>query len=279
VNFGSTTYGSDLNDYVKVGAVIENFTGILHYSFGNPKMILRSLDEITAADWTLPRSNFVLKSPDSGVTVEATSDVTPSWAATTDYDGNTVSYEWVLYTADSTEFVAVPSNNDGADTEVTLTAAVIDQLLVSAGVADGESIELLWNVRVNDGVDTVAVSDAYDVATNSFNTVYRTITLTNSASVNNELVTGLPEKFDLKPNYPNPFNPSTQIAFDLPESADVRLTVFDVLGRQVATLINQPMKAGTHTVSFDAQRLASGVYIYRLEAGSFTMTRNMMLIK
>lgn len=279
VNFGSTTYGSDLNDYVKVGVVIENFTGILHYSFGNPKMILRSLDDVTAADWTLPKSDFVLKSPDAEVTVEATADVTPSWAATTDYDGNAVSYEWVLYSADSTEFVAVPSNNDGADTEVTLTAAVIDQLLVSAGVADGESIELLWNVRVNDGVDTVAVSDAYDVDTNSFNTVYRTITLTNSASVNNELVTGLPEKFDLKPNYPNPFNPSTQIAFDLPESADVRLTVFDVLGRQVATLINQPMKAGTHTVSFDAQRLASGVYIYRLEAGSFTMTRNMMLIK
>ena len=279
VNFGSTTYGPDLNDHVKVGAIIDNFMGILHYSFGNPKMILRSLDEVTAADWTLPKSNFVLKSPDADVTVEATGDVTPSWGATTDYDGNTVSYEWVLYTADSTEFVAVPSNNDGADTEVTLSAAVIDQLLVSAGVADGESVELLWNVRVNDGVDTVAVSDDYDNVTNTFNTVYRSITLTNSSAVNNELANGLPEKFDLKPNYPNPFNPSTQIAFDLPESADVRLTVFDVLGRQVATLINQPMKAGMHTVSFDAQRLASGVYIYRLEAGSFTMTRNMMLIK
>ena len=55
--------------------------------------------------------------------------------------------------------------------------------------------------------------------------------------------------------------------------------MFDVLGRQVANLIKQPMKAGSHTVNFDAQRLASGVYIYRLEAGSFSMTRNMMLIK
>ena len=125
----------------------------------------------------------------------------------------------------------------------------------------------------------MAISSSYDVDSNTFTPIYRAITLTNSSSVGNEELAGLPEKFDLKPNYPNPFNPSTQIAFDLPESADVRLTVFDVLGRQVATLINQHMKAGTHTVSFDSQRLASGVYIYLLEAGSFSMTRNMMLIK
>lgn len=279
VNFGSTTYGSDLNDHVKIGAMIDNFTGVLHYSYGNPKMIMRNIEDVTSSDWTVPMTDFILKTPDEGATIVADADVTPTWSATIDLDGNTVRYEKVLYLPDSTEFFAAPSNNDGLDTEITVPATLLDELLVSAGVGDGESVTLLWNVRVNDGVDTLAVSSGYDVDTNTFTPIYRTATFTNSASVNNEAIAGLPEKFDLKPNYPNPFNPSTQIAFDLPESADVRLTVFDVLGRQVATLINQSMKAGTHTVSFDAQRLASGVYIYRLEAGNFSMTRNMMLIK
>ncbi len=279
VNFGQLTYGSNLNEHVKIGAVIDNFTGVLHYSFGNPKMIMRSLDDVTSSDWTVPLTDFVLKTPEEGATIVANQDVTPTWSATTDLDGNTVRYEKVLYLPDSTEFFAAPSNNDGLDTEITVPATLLDQLLVSAGVADGESVTLLWNVRVNDGVDTLAISSGYDIATNTFTPIYRTATFTNSSDVSNEVVAGLPEKFDLKPNYPNPFNPSTRISFDLPESAEVRLTVFDVLGRQVATLVNQPMKAGSHTVNFDAQRLASGVYIYRLEAGSFSMTRNMMLIK
>jgi hypothetical protein len=268
VNFGQLTYGSDLNEHVKIGAVIDNFTGVLHYSFGNPKMIMRSLDDVTSSDWTVPMTDFVLKTPEEGATIVAEADITPTWAATSDLDGNAVTYEWVLY-----------ANDEGAATEVTLPASVVDGLLVAAGVADDASADLLWNVRVSDGVDTLAVSSDYDIDSNTFTPIYRAITLTNSASVNNEVVAGLPEKFDLKPNYPNPFNPSTRISFDLPESAEVRLTVFDVLGRQVATLVNQPMKAGSHTVNFDAQRLASGVYIYRLEAGSFSMTRNMMLIK
>jgi hypothetical protein len=242
-------------------------------------MIMRSLDDVTSSDWTVPMTDFVLKTPEEGATIVANEDVTPTWSATTDLDGNTVRYEKVLYLPDSTEFFAAPSNNDGLDTEITVPATLLDQLLVSAGVADGESVTLLWNVRVNDGVDTLAISSGYDIDTNTFTPIYRTATFTNSSEVNNEVVAGLPEKFDLKPNYPNPFNPSTRISFDLPESAEVRLTVFDVLGRQVATLVNQPMKAGSHTVNFDAQRLASGVYIYRLEAGSFSMTRNMMLIK
>jgi hypothetical protein len=162
---------------------------------------------------------------------------------------------------------------------VTLPASLVDGLLVAAGVADDCKCPAYFGMSSSDGVDTLAVSSGYDNVTNTFTPIYRTATFTNSSEVNNEVVAGLPEKFDLKPNYPNPFNPSTRISFDLPESAEVRLTVFDVLGRQVATLVNQPMKAGSHTVNFDAQRLASGVYIYRLEAGSFSMTRNMMLIK
>ena len=79
--------------------------------------------------------------------------------------------------------------------------------------------------------------------------------------------------------YPNPFNPSAEIAFDLPEATDVRLAVYDVTGREVARLADGPTGAGAHRVRFDATGLPSGVYLYRLEAGSFAATERMTLVK
>lgn len=90
---------------------------------------------------------------------------------------------------------------------------------------------------------------------------------------------GHPEVFDLAQNFPNPFNPSTTIRFDLPERAAVRLTLFSVLGQEVRVLAEGLQEAGTHTVRLDGAGLASGVYFYRLEAGSFVRTRSMMLVR
>jgi len=88
-----------------------------------------------------------------------------------------------------------------------------------------------------------------------------------------------PNQFKLSQNYPNPFNPSTTINFTIPQATNVTLTVYNVLGQRVATLVNQRMSSGTHSVQFDASRLSSGMYIYRVEAGSFTENKQMMLIK
>jgi len=89
----------------------------------------------------------------------------------------------------------------------------------------------------------------------------------------------LPLEFALKQNYPNPFNPTTQIQFALPQATEVRIDVFNVMGQRVATLVNGAQNAGYHTVTFDANRLASGVYIYRMQAGSFVQTQKMLLVK
>jgi len=90
----------------------------------------------------------------------------------------------------------------------------------------------------------------------------------------------IPDNFRLRQNYPNPFNPTTTIAYDIPRSSPVTLSVFDALGREVATLVqreNHP--AGTFTVTFDASQLSSGIYFTRLKSQGLTRIQKMSLIK
>lgn len=89
----------------------------------------------------------------------------------------------------------------------------------------------------------------------------------------------LPNGIALDQNYPNPFNPTTEISFSLSEGADVTLGVYNVLGQNVAVLINEHLEAGHHTISWDGSRTASGVYLYRLTAGSLVETKKMVLLK
>jgi hypothetical protein len=91
-------------------------------------------------------------------------------------------------------------------------------------------------------------------------------------------VTG-PLQFELSQNYPNPFNPSTTINFSIPQSSNVTLKIFNTLGQEVATLVNENMESGVHTINFDASALNSGIYFYRLDAGQYSEVRKMTLIK
>jgi hypothetical protein len=83
----------------------------------------------------------------------------------------------------------------------------------------------------------------------------------------------------LEQNYPNPFNPSTTINYRLAQAGHVTLTVFDILGREVMKLVNGVEDAGSHTVQLNGTRLASGVYMYKIESGSFTSVKKMMFLK
>ena len=89
----------------------------------------------------------------------------------------------------------------------------------------------------------------------------------------------LPREFVLYQNYPNPFNPSTTIEYSLPAETHVRLKVFNMLGQEVALLVNEEQRAGLHQVQFDAAELASAVYFYRLQAGDFVATKTLVLLK
>ncbi|MEO8230753.1 MAG: T9SS type A sorting domain-containing protein, partial [Ignavibacteriota bacterium] len=96
--------------------------------------------------------------------------------------------------------------------------------------------------------------------------------------VENE-ITSLPEEYLLSQNYPNPFNPSTKISWQSPVGSHQSLKVYDILGNEVATLVDEYKPAGSYEVEFDASRLTSGIYFYRLQAGSFVETKKMILLK
>ena len=88
----------------------------------------------------------------------------------------------------------------------------------------------------------------------------------------------LPTKYSISPNYPNPFNPSTTIRYDLPKAANVTLRIFNTLGQEIAVLVNEEKEAGYYQVRWDAA-LPSGIYFYRIQAGEYVETKRMILLK
>jgi hypothetical protein len=92
-------------------------------------------------------------------------------------------------------------------------------------------------------------------------------------------VSQIPSRFLLNQNYPNPFNPSTTISYSIPKSSFVTLEIFDILGRNIKTIVNEYKPAGNYSVHFNASKLTSGIYFYRLKAENFTETKKLLLLK
>jgi hypothetical protein len=101
----------------------------------------------------------------------------------------------------------------------------------------------------------------------------------NTATGTENNISVIPEKYSLAQNYPNPFNPVTKINFAIPKQGFVTLKVYDILGREIRSLVNEVKPAGNYSVDFNASELSSGVYFYRIESGSFTDIKRMVLIK
>ena len=128
-----------------------------------------------------------------------------------------------------------------------------------------EDVEFRWRVRANweSGEGEFSESQLVNVVFTSIDDTFAEV----------------PDEVQLDQNYPNPFNPSTQIRYAIPEQGHVRLSVYNSLGQHVATLVDSPQSPGSYEVSFDADNLSSGIYLYRLEAGEVVETRQMMFVK
>jgi hypothetical protein len=94
-----------------------------------------------------------------------------------------------------------------------------------------------------------------------------------------EIEIAVPDNFELSQNYPNPFNPSTLISFSIPTSGFITLKVYDVLGNEVATLVNEEKQPGVYEITWNAENISSGIYLYQLKAGNFTQTKKLILMK
>jgi hypothetical protein len=219
-----------------------------------------------------PTASEILTPADgTEITIEGDGETefTASWSEATDPDDDTVLYTWQLSASSNFDELIVDAGV-GTQTSFTTDFETVAGILDAAGVAVDGNITLYHRVVTSDGELTTAGSAS-------------TVVLTRGTLTNVEPGMGLPTEFALHGNYPNPFNPTTNIRFDLPQSADVRVQVYDILGRQVMTM-QYAMQAGANqTISIDAAHLASGTYLYRVVAEMQGATRaetgKMLLVK
>jgi len=214
----------------------------------------------TAADITVP-----FNATEITIQGDPTAPFTPRWTESTDADGDNVTYTWQLSTAaDFSESAILVNVADLTTEQIDLTNRAVADVLDAAGVDVGVPITLYHRAQATDGKVTT-------------NGVAKTVILTRGTLTN--IGEELPVEFGLNQNYPNPFNPSTTISYQVAESRMVSVKIYDMLGREVANLVNTIQPAGTYNISFDAARLSTGIYIYRMVSGSFTQTRKMTLMK
>jgi hypothetical protein len=132
-------------------------------------------------------------------------------------------------------------------------------------------------ISSTDSITALTISGNYIFAGVSGKFVWRRL---YQDIINVQNISGVvPDNYSLSQNYPNPFNPSSVIRFQIKDSRFVTLKVYDVLGKEIADLVNENLKAGIYEVTFDGSKLASGTYIYKIIAGNFSDTKRMLMIK
>ena len=227
------------------------------YACGEVYLTASPPGEYNGKRWTQPINLTDTKwlSDDVMTPGDAQSEIDPSIALASDGD-----FLHFMYVVDTWP-------DRATDTEATLCPVVYHK------VAKQELIDMFdgWLPNYPMHIDSTGFfQDPDDWAWNGF--------FGDQGSVDGE-GTLQPNEFELDQNYPNPFNPSTQIRFSMNKAANVKLAVYDLLGREVATLVNRTMGAGSHQVSFMADDLPSGVYFYKLTSGESTKVRKMILMK
>jgi len=216
--------------------------------------IILNLKAITT---TSPAQNTVLNVNPNAIN----SYQTFRWASAGSHPS--IRYSWKIKKVGSPD-KKFESDNSGADSSATLRYSFLDS--IRASYNSGDSVLTLWSATAYNGVDSITSNSVI-------------LYLKRSTVGISQISSAVPEQYGLFNNYPNPFNPVTNIKFDIPKSSFVKLFIYDSKGAVVSELVNTNLQAGSYSYSFDAAQLSSGVYFYRVEAGSFTDTKRMILLK
>jgi len=158
------------------------------------------------------------------------------------------------------------SDNGGVDTAANFTNSFLDTLAQQLGTT-GDSVRCSWRSWAYNGFDSAQSSNS------------GIITIARTGVGINVISSVVPDKYELYNNYPNPFNPSTNIKFNIAKSGITKLNIYDAGGRQVSSLVNENLSPGSYEFTFNAADLPSGVYFYTLNTSDFTATKKMLLIK
>ena len=191
-----------------------------------------------------------------------------TWESSSDVDGDDLSYEFVLYNGVYGSDTPVLIDTVLSDTVLHIPYVYIAELV---GMSGQTSISADWVVFTTDGIDTTMSNHVWNILFDASDVL----------SIDGGVV---PDKFALYQNYPNPFNPITQIRYDLPEDALVNITIYDMMGRVVKTLINDQQSAGYRFTQWKATNdagspVSAGIYLYMIKAGDFRQARKMLLLK
>lgn len=161
--------------------------------------------------------------------------------------------------------------------EISFDPAVSGQRMAIVFISSNDADEhpYLFSIRGKG----ISMDDGYDSPDEANGADLILISGENESSERADTQTGMPRTFELSQNYPNPFNPTTSIGYGLPGRSHVNITVYDINGRLVQVLVDDTRDAGYHTVWWDASRIGTGVYFYRIRADRFTQVRKCMLIR
>ncbi len=183
----------------------------------------------------------------------------------TDVDDTQLNYTWELSTTE--DFAATVMSVDVTGGTASVPAADLIAALEPEGLGFGQQLMVYQRMRATDDEAASGASAA------------QAVTFARALNVSNESELGIPTEFYLSDNYPNPFNPSTTIEFGLPQAAHVTITMYDINGRQVQLITDRQLAPGVHRERIDMGTLPSGVYLYRMTAGSKVFTKTLHLIK
>ncbi len=284
-NYGSTGEKDTMNTRIFSGleptdSIKFDYAHAEYPGFGPDRLIVRVSND---GGQTFPLTIFDKEGSELATVANTTSNFVPG------------SSQWATfsYSLDSNITVQSPNGGEvwvvGETEDITWASQNVNDVMIELSVDNGATWNTIessiantgmypWTIAVQDSSDEclIRITDVVSSSVSDVSDAVFTIDILSSVKNDNE---GIPTEFDLVQNYPNPFNPSTIIKYAVPESSPVSIRIYDLTGQEVTVLVNEVKQAGTYELEFNAENLASGVYIYRMIAGSFVQVKKMSLLK